>query len=73
MSDPTAEETAAEAIRKKAAANATAGIQSYTHGSRQVNRSDPEKQLDVAGRIELRAARRLRGFCANCDASGGVE
>ena len=64
-------ETAAENIRTKAAANAAAGIQSYTHGARTVNRSDPAKQLEIADRMELRAQRRLRGFCATVDQSGG--
>ncbi len=72
MSDPTAEEATATDIRDKAAAVAGDGIQSYTHGARTVNRSNPNELLDAAAKIELRAIRRLRGFCANCDASGGV-
>lgn len=70
--DLDAAEDSADEIREKAAAVAADGIQSYTHGSRQVNRSDPEKLMDLAARLELRAQRRLRGFVADCDASAGI-
>jgi len=64
------DEELADGIREKAAANAESGIASYSHGARQVNRSDPEKQLNVADRLALRHQRRLRGFVADCDQSG---
>ena len=70
MSEPTAADI--EDIRTKAAAVAEAAISSYSHGNRQVNRSDPVVMLNVADRLELREARKLRGFCADCDQSGGA-
>ena len=62
----------AEEIRLKAAAIAESGVSSYSHGQRQVNRSDPEKMLNVSDRLALRHARRRRGFVAECDQSAGA-
>lgn len=60
----TATETAAKAIRDKAAANAGDGLASFTHGALNVARSNPLQSLDVADRLELREARKTRGiFC----------
>lgn len=54
-------ESAAKAIRDKAAANAGDGMASFTHGALNVARSNPLQSLEVADRLELREMRKSRG------------
>jgi len=61
----------AEAILDNATANAVDGIQSYTHGSRQVTRSNPRTQLEFVQDLELRERRQRFGIVMYCDQGAG--
>lgn len=54
-------ESAAKAIRDKAAANAGDGMASFSHGALNVARSNPLQSLEVADRLELKEMRKTRG------------
>jgi len=71
MSETTPTPTA-DQIREKAAQVAGAGVQSYTHGNRTVNRSNPNELMDAADRADRRAARRKRGICSKVCNQVGV-
>ena len=73
MSEPTSTPTpTSDDIRNKAAQVAGAGVQSYTHGNRTVNRSNPNELLDASDRLERREMRRKRGICSKVCNQVGV-
>jgi hypothetical protein len=72
MSDTPTPTPTTDDVRNKAAQVAGAGVQSYTHGSRTVNRSNPNELLDAADRLDRREARRKRGICAIVSHTVGV-